>query len=114
MSERIQRINQLMRKELSQILAEELDLPASILVTLTRVETLIDLSYSNVFISVIPEKENKKVLGFLNRNVKKFQQKINARLKMRIVPKIHFIEEGKTKEAARIEEILEKIKREER
>ena len=114
MSERIQRVNQLIRKELSQILADELDFSIGTLVTLTRGETLIDLSYSNIFISVIPEKDSKRVLGFLNRNVKQFQQKINGRLRMKTVPKIHFIEEGKTKEAARIEEILEKIKREER
>ena len=49
MSQRIQRINQLIKRELSQILLDEFDWeedgrrPKEILVTLTRVETSADL-----------------------------------------------------------------------
>ena len=113
MSQRIQRINQLIKKELSQILLNEFDFPKDTLVTLTRVETSADLSGVKVYISVMPEKEIKKVIKFLIQNLRGVQEEINKRLKMRIIPKIRFVEERKTREAAKIEELLERIKNQE-
>lgn len=113
MFKRIQRINQLIKKELSQILLEEIGFPVDILVTLTGVETSADLRESKVYVSVMPEKEFQKIIKILNQNLKQLQQKINKRLKMKFVPKIRFLEEKKTREAARVEELLERIKNEE-
>ncbi len=113
MSQRIQRVNQLIKKELSQILLKEFDYPKDILVTLTRVKTSIDLNEVKVCVSVIPEREIEKIIKLLNQNLRQIQQKIGERLEMRIIPKIRFVEETKTREAARIDELLEKIKEEE-
>ena len=110
MSQRVQRINQLIKKELSQILLDEFDSPKDILITLTQVETSADLNEAKVYVSIMPEDKIKRIIRSLNRNLRKFQQNINRRLEMRIIPKIRFIEETKTREAARIEEILERIK----
>ena len=114
MSQRIQRVNQLIKQELSQILCHEFDFSKETLVTLTRVETSADLRESKVYVSVIPETEIKKIIKILNQNLRKIQKKINKRLEMKIIPKIEFREETKTREAARIEELLEKIKNEEK
>ena len=114
MSQRIKKINQLIKKELSQVLLNEFDFPKDVLVTLTRVETTSDLNETKVYISVMPEEESKKNIENLDKNIKRLQQKINSRLKMRIIPKIRFIEETTTREAARIEELLEKVKKDEK
>jgi len=82
------------------------------LVTITRVETLPNLSEAKVWISVLPEDQAEKIIEDLNRKIYFLQQKINKIFKMRIVPKIRFSVETKTKEAARIEEILENLKKE--
>ena len=113
MSQRIRRINQLIKRELGQILCEELNFPKEILVTLTRVEASADLREAKVYISVMPEKEIEKIIKVLNQNLRQLQQKINKRLTMKIIPKIKFREETKTREAARIEELLERVKNEE-
>lgn len=110
---RIQKINQLIKKELSQILLKEVDFPKDILVTLTGVETLVNLSGVKVYVSIIPEENIKEIIKILNRNLGQIQQKINKRLKLRIIPKIRFVEEIKTREAARIDELLERVKKEE-
>lgn len=110
MSERIQRVNQLIKKELSQILLREVDFPKDILVTITRVDTSPNLRESKVFISTVPEDKAQRVLKILNQEIYELQQKINRRLKMRPVPRIKFSEERETAEAGRIEEILEKLK----
>lgn len=114
MSKRIQRVNSLIKREISQLLLREVEFPSGVLVTVTRVETSPDLEESNAWVSVFPEEGAKKIVDFLNRKIYFLQQKINQRLKMRPIPKIKFLEEGKTSEADKIEEILEQLKKEEK
>ncbi len=125
MSKRIQRVNQLIKKELSQVLLREVDWeeggvfpqkpsPKDILVTITRVDTSPNLRESKVFISTVPENKSQRILEILNRKIYELQQKINRRLKMRPVPRIKFSKERETAEAGRIEEILEELKKEEK
>ena len=109
-SRRIQRVNQLIKKEVSQLLLREVESPKDILITVTRVETTPDLGQSKVFIGVIPEKNIEKIIESLNRKIYRIQQKMNKRLKMKYVPKIKFVEEKSTREAERIEKVLEKLK----
>ena len=103
------RVNQLIKKELSKILLQEIDFPRGILATMTRVETSVDIRESKVYISVFPEKDAAKILEILNKSIYQLQQKLNKRLKMRPMPRIRFAEEKATAEAGRIEELLEKI-----
>ena len=110
MSKRIQQVNQLIKKEISQIILREIEFPKDILVTVTRVETASNLIESKVYVSVMPEEKTSKVFQILNRQVYELQQKLNQRLKMRPIPRINFVGEKETAEAGRIEELLEKIK----
>jgi len=114
MSKRIDRVNQLIKQTLSKFLLKELDFKKSVLITITRVETAPNLNYSNVFVSVMPEQEIEKVMIFLNKNIYHLQQKMNKKLVMKRVPKIIFREETKTREADRIEKLLDKLKNEEK
>lgn len=114
MSKRIQQVNQLIKRELSQILLKEIEFPTEVLVTITRVETLPNLTESKVWVSAFPEEKIKRILEILNKNIYILQQKLNQRLKMRPIPKIKFLEEKKTAEAGKIEKILEELKKEEK
>ncbi len=111
MSKRIQRVNALIKRELSQLILKEFDFPLDILVTLTRVETTSGLRDVNAWVSIIPDEKDKKIIEILDKNIYFLQQKLNKRLKMRPLPKIKFLEEKKTKEAGRVEEILERLKK---
>lgn len=108
--ERIQRVNQLIRKEISQIILRELDFPKNILVTLTRVDTSRNLIHAKIYISVMPENETQQILEALNQKIYDIQQQLNKRLKMRPIPKINFVVEKETAQAGKIEELLEEIK----
>ena len=114
MSKRIPRLNELLKEELGKILLKEGNFPKGVLVTITRVETLADLSEAKVWVSIFPEDKGKKIIENLNKRIYFLQQKINKILRMRIVPKIRFQIETKTKEAAKIEEILENLKKDEK
>lgn len=111
MSKRIQQVNTLIKRELSQILLREIEFPSNVLVTITRVETSYNLMESNVWVSVLPEKGLKRSLEILNKNIYILQRKLNQRLKMRPLPRIKFLEEKKTREAGQVEEILEQLKK---
>ena len=111
MSKRIQRVNQLIKEEISQILLREVEFPSGVLITVTRVESSVDLNQAKVYISCLPEEKASRVFQILNRQVYELQQKLNQRLQMRPIPRIKFIEEKETKEAGKIEKILEKIKK---
>ncbi|MEK7519486.1 MAG: 30S ribosome-binding factor RbfA [Patescibacteria group bacterium] len=113
MVNRISKVNQLIKEELSHLLLREIEFPSDFLVTLTRVESSANLIQAKVFISVLPEGKIKEVLQVLNKQIYQLQQKINRRLKMRPVPQIIFIEERKTIEANKVEEILEELKKKE-
>jgi len=114
MSKRIDRVNQLIKQTLSKFLLKELDFKRSVLITITRVETASNLNYSNVFVSVMPEQEIEPVMIFLNKNIYHLQQKMNKKLVMKRVPKIIFREETKTREAARVEKLLNELKNKEK
>lgn len=107
--ERIQRVNQLIKKEVALILLREVDFPEGVLATVTRVESSRNLTQTKVYISVMPVRKTPNVLQILDKLIYYLQQKLNKRLKMRPIPKIQFMEEKETAKAGRIEELLEKI-----
>ena len=111
MTNRIQRVNQLIKKELALVLLREVDFPEKTLVTLTRVETSVDLQQAKIYISAIPENQILRVLQVLNSQIYRLQQSLNKRLKMKQIPRIKFAEEKETRQAGRIEEILEELKK---
>lgn len=110
MSERVQRVNQLIKKEVSQLILREVEFPSGVLVTVTRVESSLNLIQTKIYISVLPQEKTPEIFQLLSRKIYKLQQELNQRLKMRPVPKIKFIEEKETRKAGRIEELLEEIK----
>lgn len=111
MNNRIEKINSLIKEELGQILLKEVDFPKNVLATITRVETIVNLSDARIYISVMPENQTDKVFETLNRRIYDIQQYLNRRLNMRPIPKIEFRKEEKTQQAARIEELLDGLKK---
>ncbi len=108
--ERIPQVNQLIKKELGQIILREGGFSKNVLVTITRVETTRNLIDAKVYISVLPENQSQSILEALNRRIFRIQQLLNKRLRMRPIPKIAFIEEKETVQAGKIEQLLQEIK----
>lgn len=113
MSERrLNQVNQLIRREIAEALLKEIDFPKGCLVTVTRVKTSVDIAHAKVFLSVLPVSEARAVLKILEKNIYQLQQRLNRRLIRRIVPKIMFALDTAEEEAARLEVLLDKIKKE--
>lgn len=108
MTKRLQRINELLHREISQLLLCEFDFHQT-LVTITKVETSADLRQAKIMISIMPIEKSQPVLQILERNIFQLQQLLNKKLKMRPVPKIQFVIDKSAANAQRIEELLQKI-----
>lgn len=112
LKERIKKVNSLIKEELANILLKEIEFPKDAFVTVTRVETLRNFDECKVFISTFPEENWPEVIKILNKHIFTIQKKLNKKLVMRKIPKIFFVKEEKLSQAGRIEEILEKLKKE--
>lgn len=110
-SQRIQKVNELLKRELGKIILKELEFSRDVLITITRVNTSPDLRGAKIWVSVMPENQIFLALRVLKRNIYNLQKKLDKRLRMRPVPKIEFLKESKLEEAQKIEEILDKIQK---
>jgi len=111
MGRRKERLSQVMKEELSQIILRNVNFPKDVLVTLTRVDVSPDFRQAKVYVSTIPDDE--KTAAFLQERSFFIQKMLNAKMKIKSVPKIRFVEEKQTAEAARIEKLIEEIHKEE-
>ena len=88
--ERIQRVNQLIKKELSQIILREVNFPQSVLVTITRVEASRNLIQAKIYISVMPEEQSPQVLDVLaklsKREKKEKEKELSESQEQKIKP----------------------------
>ena len=109
MTERIPRVNQLLKKELSSILSRETLFPDGCLVSISRAEATPNLQQARIYITVFPADKKQEVIDSLQGRVYDIQQQLNKRLKMRPVPRIEIrFDEGESK-AQRIHEILDSL-----
>ncbi len=105
-----EKLNKILQKELGQIILRELDLASDVMVTVTRVEVSLNGFFARVYISVLPVEKKEEIIRKIDRKIFFIQQQLNKKLKIRPVPKIEFVKEEKTEGAARVEELLKKIK----
>lgn len=109
MSLRLNRVNELIKNTLAEIISREIELTPGIFVTVTKVDTSADLRYARVFISVFPENRFGKTLEILQKNIYTIQGMLNKNLAMKPLPRIEFVADKTEVEADKIEKILKEI-----
>ncbi len=106
MNDKIDRLNEMLKRAVAEVILSEKDIPNTILVTVTRADTSPDLSQVKIYVSVMPDSKKKEVLDSLNKNIYHIQQVLNSKIKLRRVPKIILCDEELVRQAAKIEELL--------
>lgn len=109
MTQRINKVNELVKRELGAILMHEIEMPENSLITISRVRTSKDLSEAKVFISVFPIEHAQKIVRLTFRKIGHLQKLLNQRLVMKHVPKIKFLLDTTEEQASQIDEALTKI-----
>jgi len=110
-SVRQQRINQLMRDEISKLLQHETDDPLlASLITVTDVEVTQDLQRAKVYVSFMEEgAEANELLKRLRKASRFFRRGIAERLNLRHTPELEFVYDPSIARGARVLALLREI-----
>jgi ribosome-binding factor A len=109
MSLRIEKVNDLLRDQLSKWINRELSLKPGVLASITRVKTSADLSQSSILVRTFPSSEADYALATLEKEKPLLRKKLARELKMRKVPKLKFVHDQSGKEVSELEEIFQQI-----
>jgi ribosome-binding factor A len=112
MSQRIERMNELIKMELGRFILKEIEFPASSLVTISKVETTPDFKIAKVFVTILPDKLRGTILEKLNKNCRLLHEILKEELNTKFVPNLRFVIDEQELYANQIEQILDEIGRE--
>ena len=109
MSQRLARINELLKREISSCIEKNFEFP-NLLVTVHAVETAADLRAAQVFVGVIgSESEAAGVLNKLNAKHGFIQNVAMKRVVLRCTPRLSFIIDDSIARGVRVLDILDEI-----
>lgn len=105
---RIERINELIRQELTTLFKQETKDPRLTAVRITDVLSSRDLSSAKVFYS-IPEDEKTLVVPLLDKASGFFRSRLAKTLELRHTPTLKFVYDSAPNTGARIDDLLSKL-----
>lgn len=109
MSERTARLDELLREEISAVIARDVDDPRVGFVTITDVEVAPDLRHAKVWVSVIgTEEERKLTLRALNRAMPFVRQRL-GKLRLKRIPELHVKMDTTAERGTRVLRILDAL-----
>lgn len=100
-----------LQKELAPILAREVQVPNTVLVTLTHLQVSPDLRVASCYITTLPELFQQEIVTHLNENVGEVRHLLAQRIRnvVRYVPELRFYEDDTMKVANRLDELFEEL-----
>ena len=110
---RIDRVNEMIRREVSNILQKELEDPRLELTSISRVETSKDLRYAKVFFSVLGDsKKIEQALQGLNSASNFIRKKVGSRIRLKFTPEFRFFYDKSLDYQMNIENQIERLNNE--
>lgn len=108
---RLEKVAQALKRELSNIIHDEIKDPRLGFVTVTRLELTRDLRIAKVFYSVLGEEKQKTDTSSALESAKGFMRRLIAeRIELRFVPELIFREDRSIEYSIFIQQELERIK----
>ena len=109
MKHRLERVNELLKRELGELLTREVSFDG-VLVTVQQVDITPDLKHAHVFISVMGNMEQSKAaMAKLHDNRKTLQHLLSKRVVLKYTPHLHFKLDDSIERGTRVISILEEI-----
>jgi len=110
MTQRTDRIDQLLRQEIGEILARDVQDPRIGFVTITDVETAPDLSTARVWVSVIGQPdEREQTLKALRRALPFVRHELGSRVRLRRIPELLLREDDTAQRGTRVLQLLAEL-----
>ncbi len=109
MKHRLERVNEIIKRELSEIVRREINFDAK-LVTIQHVDITPDLKQAHVFISVIgTDKQQHAAVTLLHDRRQDLQRDLSQRVVIKYTPHLHFHLDNSIVRGGRILGILEEL-----
>lgn len=115
MSRRNERVNELLREQLSELIQRQLKDPRlNQLITITEVATSVDMKYAKVYVSIMAptEEEVKAAMDGLKAATGYLHRELTRRLDMRFVPEITFIRDDSLERGAHLTKLINEVSQE--
>ena len=111
MAHRIERVNNLIRREISELIQRQVKDPRlDTFVTITEIVTSSDLKYAKVFVSCISGKqEEQKILSVLTAASGFLRTELAKNLKLRRVPELSFHWDDSIERGDRILRLIDQV-----
>ena len=109
---RPERVADILREEISQIVGYELEDPRLSMVTVTDVRLSEDLKAARVYVTVAgDEEEHRTALAALRHAAPYVRKQVGLSLNLPRTPEIHFVRDKVEEEGERVDLLLEQIER---
>jgi len=111
MAHRIERVNSLIRQEISDLIQHQAKDPRlGMLVSITEVDTSADLKYARIFVSGICSlEEQQQTLSVLAAASGFFRNELAQRLKLRHIPELDFRWDDSIEKGTHILELIDRV-----
>ena len=110
MKNRLQRVNEVLKRELSEIIAREVSFEPKVLVTIPAVQITSDLRHCSVFVSVIGEEYQKNdVIAELEEHRSTLQRELAKRVVIKYTPQLHFKLDDSIERGSRVLGIIQDL-----
>ena len=110
MTQRTDRIDELLREEMTTILARDVDDPRIGFATITDVETTPDLRHAKVLVSVIGQAaERKATLAAMGHAMPFVRHELGKRLRLKRIPELHLELDDSLERGTRILHLLDEL-----
>ena len=107
---RLNRIDEELKKELSQIISYELKNPeATGMISVTKVKITPDLKYAKVYVSILNSKNDEKTIEALKKSAGFIRSQIAKRVNLRITPELVFEKDDSMEYGMKIDSILKDL-----
>jgi len=106
---RSQRVGDLLREEIAEIVIHRLKDPRIGFVTITGVDVTDDLKIAKIYVSILKDEDKKTTLEILNSAKSFIRSELSKRLRMRSVPSIDFRLDASIEYGNKIDKLLKKI-----
>ena len=114
MTQRQEKVGELLKVEISEIIFREMKDPRLGFVTITDVKVTADLKYARVFVSIMGDPKQQEMGITALKHASGFVRgELGKRVRMRVTPEIEFRIDESIEQGARIFELLQQIKKDE-
>jgi len=109
---RSQRVSDLLREEIADIVIYRLKDPRIGFITITEVDVTDDIKIARVYVSVLKDEDKKNTLDILNSAKSFIRSELSKRLRMKSIPGIEFRLDTSIEYGDKIDKLLKKIEEE--